>query len=292
MKKWGKVLWIGVVVLLTLLIIIKLLNNKKGTITEALIPDIKSLNLKLKEADLEKSDYNTIIVLGIPIPTTISLDSVYTQVFIAGKEIAQSTFAKEIKLNPENGNTSFELPLTFYHKKVLQIFDNLEDKNIDSVKYIFLLRVFGSLIPGKKFTDLKFEKKLPAFRIFEAKIEKVHIDKLGLKETALKLDLKLKNENKFRIAFKDVHFDLKAFGEEINTVNYNGTIELEPNSNTLVSIPIAIKPGTMAESIVKTLKNKGKLDYELRMTMKADSKKHEWLNESQFTLVGKDQIKI
>lgn len=177
-------------------------------------------------------DKNSIKLLSEPViennmPLDLEIDSLYYELWIDSAKIMQSTYPEPIVIR-KSDSAKLRLPIEIKTTQLKEVIERFEREDRDSADYTMKAN-FRMKVPvaGKREFDVDFTKRLPAIREIKATIADMDVEKLGLKQSEIDVDVIIKNDNVFDIKLKDAKY----------TVKVDKDLDLEGELDEIVAIP-------------------------------------------------------
>ncbi len=203
---------------------------------QGLKPELSVATVNITDISSERIKLTVRAFLKNPSPIEVRTSRLDYRMLVDSTEVVHSSYTKPIVVRSSD-STVVELPMEILAKPMKQVLERFKKHHVDSASYTMLATLHADVpIAGER--EFNFDKttRLPAFQIPDVKLEKVHVDKLGLKESKLQVNLLIFNPNTFPLKFKDARFTLNV-GEEMTT---NGGVPGLTNIPAKSSGPMAV----------------------------------------------------
>lgn len=206
-------------------------------------PRVELHQLHFKRFDGKDTRLDIALKIHNPSPIGIRVDSLRYTLFMAGKQIAESRNIDSATIKSED-STMVTLKLQINNDEHKAAFAKATAGGNDSTVYELRANVYLDLpfLHGKPI-PYTVVKTLPAFMLPHVIMEKVHVDKTGLKKTAFTLNTRIVNPNSFPMRFKDGRYIFVIGGDTLKTGTVDGVVNVAPHDSTALNIPIEMKTG-------------------------------------------------
>lgn len=224
-------------------------------------PRLELSSFQIKTMRKEQTTMDMKYLIDNPAPIGFQVDSLQYKILIAGQEVMQSSYPKSIALE-SNDSSLITLPLTIYNQKLTEILKKLENQKVDSVEYKIEARLFTDIAFLKNQPiNLEFAKKLPLYKIPEAKLQHVKVEKLGLNRTKLLLTVQLENPNVFDYKFKETAFQINIDKDKLAEGRVDQAINIPAGQKESIDIPLEVDVKEVGETAFNLLFKPNEVDY-------------------------------
>ncbi len=197
--------------------------------------------IQIKNMDKERIEADVSVLIDNPAPIGLKADSLSYRLFIGGTEVMRSTYAKSIKL-AANDSSQITLPVTIANERLVKTLKSLEQRGVDSTDYTVKARLYADVpLLRNQPLDIEISRKLPLFRLPEAKIIDTDLDKLGLNQTKMTVKAEITNRNVFAFVLRDTRFRLTLNGEEFTEGAVPGVINIPARGKAVVELPVELQ---------------------------------------------------
>ncbi len=262
-------------------------------------PRIEMSSFQITNMTREKTTGHLKVLVDNPAPLGFRADSLSYQVFIADKQVMESTYPKPVEINAKD-STLVSLPFTMDNVKLTKTLKALDNKQTDSTDYTIRTQVYTDL-PFLKDKPLSFEitKRLPVYFIPEVKLLKADIKKLGLNQTKIVLKTEITNENGFPYRFHETTYRVTLDGDKFAEGKIDTAVNIPARGKAVLELPMEVnlkeagevtwdmitKPETVDYSFVfrtKIIDKKGNNTFEnSKMVLTSNGKLKELLQEAK-----------
>jgi LEA14-like dessication related protein len=196
-----------------------------------------------------------------PAPIGFTADSLQYKIFVAGQEVAKSTYPKSITLQ-SNDSSLIVLPITIHVEQLTTLLEKLKNQKVDSVEYKIEARLFTDIAFLKdQPIDLEFARDLPLYKIPEAKLQHVKVEKLGLNRTRLLLSVQVENPNVFLYKIKDIAFQLNIDKDKVAQGSVDEAVVIPPGQKRTIDIPLEVDIKEVGETAFNLIFKPKEVDY-------------------------------
>jgi LEA14-like dessication related protein len=241
-------------------------SQNKSPYRTLVIPRLEMGHFEITELSSDRTDLRSKMLIHNPLPFNLAADSVQYKIYIGGKEVIKSTYAKS--LNIRRWDSSWiDMPVTVYNEKLLDALEKADKQGKDSVVY-GIKSTFYTNIPFRKKFDVDVDKLLPLFYIPTASIEKLDFDSFSLKGVTLYINLDVGNRNKFPFQFKDMKYKFALADYPWVSGVKPGVIDIKEQDTTELTLPVRISFTGAFKSLGPLIRKGGKTDYKFAMDLK------------------------
>lgn len=232
-----------------------------GAYDNTLKPRLEMSNATITNIDNDKIDMTVRMLIDNPLPVGFKASRLNYTVLMANTPIVQDTYEKAIEIK-SGDSTYVTLPMKILVKKLMQVLETLDKKDIDSTTYT-IRSTFDLDVPilGDRTFKTTIEKRLPTYYVPEIKIDDIDLGKVGLKRTDVAAKVRVINRNKFPYNFTDTHYSVIIDGKQISEGDQPEPILIRAQATTPVVFPVTIKPGQALSLIPDALFNKETTPY-------------------------------
>jgi LEA14-like dessication related protein len=224
-------------------------------------PRLELSSFAIKTMSKEQITMDMKYLIDNPAPIGFTAEDLQYKIFIAGQEVTKSSYAKTISLKG-NDSSLITLPLTIYTEKLTALLEKLDKQNADSVEYKIEARLFTDIaFLQNKPIDLEFAKVLPLYKIPEAKLQNIKLEKLGLNRTKLLLTAEVENPNVFPYKFKDTAFQFNIDKDKVVEGTVDKPIVIPPRQKEKIEIPVEIDVKEVGQTAFNLLFKPEEVDY-------------------------------
>jgi len=228
-------------------------------------PRIEFGIIHVNEISREEVNMDASLMIKNPLPVDLNTDSIQYRLYINQKLVLKSAYTTGVHL--KGGDSSMvNFPVIIKASELVEVLNNLEDKNIDSADYTLEGKIYLKLpVLKDKFHHFNLTVRKPAFRIPKVAIAKIKIKKVGIKHTKLLTDIKITNKNAFSMDFKKIKYHVLLDGDSLAKGTIDSVISIKAMSETKLSIPIDLNLKETAEGAFDLLLNDEKTKYQFIM---------------------------
>jgi LEA14-like dessication related protein len=293
MKVVGRIL----LVLLAIILIVALImfirwQVKKTEDPDAtfVLPRLHVASLEMERFDMEETRMIMDLRIDQPVPVPLQLDSLTYVVLLDTVEIARSTYAHDVRI-PAMGSGTISTPFTTRTNRLTEILNHWEEAGVDSVDHV-LVATFHSpvLFWRNEPAQVRIVERLPAYRIPKVSLHNPKIEKFGIGESRIMVDVMVVNPNSFAYNFKETDIEVKVRGDEILKARVDDPIHLPINDTAVVRVPLELSPGRALRSAWDYLFNAPSTPYEFKISTTIVSQEGA-LNNSHFEFFGEGTLK-
>lgn len=281
---------IGLAVLVGIIYAVVKFQRSDKKVADYVVPKLKMGQMQLTNLTAERADIKMKMIIDNPAPIGLSIDSLYYVVYIAGQEVARTTYPDTLRLKAKD-STQLTLPLTLYYQKLKKVTDSLALQGKDSVNYRVNATIFSAskLIPKDKF-DLKVEKKLPLVTVPEIKITDLKVTNLKFKGATMQVAAAVKNRNVFSISFKDMSYTVQIEDNEAVEGSKPGTVKIPAKGTANFTIPVQLSFKEMGKTLIDLIKEGKDVNYDLKLRTELISDS-DILKDSKINLSSSGKLK-
>mgnify|MGYP003393290222 CR=1 FL=1 len=213
--------------------------------------------ITITDLSSETMDMDVRMLIDNPSPIGLAVDSFTYRFSIAGVEVARTNHGGAITL-PAYDGASLTLPITVRQELLVNTLKELQARKIDSVDYA-IDTWFYTRLPFLKETPihLHMTRHLPLFIIPDVELAHTRIEKLGLKNTMLMLDLRVSNPNNIPFAFRNTTYEFRVGGDHVMRSSIDSVMEIPPRDTLMIAMPIQLDLGEAAGTLIKLLLKPG-----------------------------------
>lgn len=256
----------------------------------SLQPDISITNVEITNIDDEKVSLLTHIILSNNLPGEINTKRLQYKVYIDSTLVLESMYDQPIVMKAA-GDTKLEIPVQIPVEKMISVFQRFEQNDADSADY--MVRSYLMLdLPGvgeRKFT-FKIAKRYPAVRMPDVALQKMELNDVKLKGSALDLTIAVHNKNIFPLKLRDGKF---AFAVD-DKIALDGLLEKEisipAKGSQIVSVHLNLSTAGLSRLAWKALFDKKDTQFRLKFNGVADAD-NELLNDTKIIMTVKGTLK-
>jgi LEA14-like dessication related protein len=257
---------------------------------DELRPTLRLGGVAVRNISSKSIDMNTRILIDNPLPVDLKTKGMRYELFVNGERILQSANDHALKIRSKD-STSVLLPMVILTEPLIRVLDKLEKQKADSADYELKTTLLLDLpLKGKTELNSNVIRRLPAFRSFKMKPQDIDLKKLALKESKLKMIIKIDNPNVFPFKMKDMVYDVKLGEELAMHADIAGITNIPPKSSTQIPVELEIKNKEMLKLMGQTLFGKGNAQLNVDFIGKIVSESN-WLNNSKITMRTSGTVK-
>jgi LEA14-like dessication related protein len=296
MKKQSTVkhiLW-GVFILLlmaAMYVAIKYYKTKQRDPDHTLIkPRMELSHFIIKDITKESTNMEMRFQIDNPLPASVKMENLEYTISIAGVDVIKSKYTESITIEA-NDNSRITLPIIVKQEKLIKVLKELENSGIDSTEYNISGNAYFSFSFIKnKHRKFNFSKRLPVFIIPETKVGKIEVEKLGLNNTKLIVNVKIENKNSFPFQFNKTEYLFSVEGDELASGVMDQVITIPANGYSELTIPANVSFKEAMETMFDSWFRAGRTEYALNLetTIMSDNKS---INNSKMVLVATGNLK-
>jgi len=228
-------------------------------------------------------------VINNPLPLEINTTRLDYEIFIDSQRVVKSSYSKPLVIRSK-GDTEIELPMEILSRDMAAVLKHFDEQKVDSADYTMKSNIQVDVpIAGERTFDVNMTKRLPAVRLPKITAGKVDLDKLGLKETSLGMDVLIENPNAFPIKMQDGRYSLTIDGDLTMDGVLEKLIVIPAKCSETVSMQMDMKTGKLPEMAGKFLFDKKGTTYNYKFTCKLVSD-NSFLQNSTFSTTAKGTL--
>ncbi len=190
-----------------------------------LAPALSVMSTTVTDISEDKLKMVSRVKLTNPLPFNLQTKAIQYSIFIDSVKVIKSDYNKSLKIHSSDSAT-IEVPIEVLKKSIKRVLKYFDEQKKDSANYTVKAQLNLEIpIAGKKQFEFVKSMQLPAIRLLKAQLQKLNIEKLGLKQSNLEMILHIDNPNVFPIKVKDGKYsviidtdDMKMDGRLQNTV--------------------------------------------------------------------------
>lgn len=230
-----------------------------------LTPRLRIAGAQVHRIDRDGLDMDLTLLLDDPLPIGIKADSLRYRFFIGDVQVMKSTGPGAIAV-PAWDSGSVVLPVRLDPERLVGVLDSLERRGIDSVDYAVDMELRPH-VPVFRDPTLRFRtgRRLPVFHIPEVRLVHTRLEKLGLGESRVVLDLEVTNRNDIAFAFEKTEYAVRVEEDELLGALREDTIRIPPMDTVTIALPMELRPGRMAEALLELLLAPRRTSYAFRL---------------------------
>ncbi len=269
-KKYIVLLIILAVVLIPLIVFIavdlKHYYADKSPYRTLFIPRLEAGVFEITDLELDRVKLNSKMLIKSPLPFNLAADSLQYQIFISGKEVIKSSYAKSLNIRKWD-STWIDLPVTVYNEKLFAALSEADKLGKDSVVYRIKTTFFTHL-PFKQNFDIDVDKLLPLIYIPTVGQVKVDYDSLSLKGITLYIRMMIGNRNKVDLQFKDLKYKVQLADYPWVYGAKWGEVNIKAQDSTELVLPLRISFTDVFKTLGPLIRKGGKTDYKVGLDLK------------------------
>lgn len=229
----------------------QVVQKPKASVSGVKIADV---SVKQVTLDVQLDVYN-------PNPVALNTESLLLDLTVNQHSLASLQRSQYRQSIAAKGTSQLTLPLTLTFDELRQLAGSLADK--DSLQYGingelgFKLPVLGVLT-----LPLKYQGELPIPKWPQVDIQDVRIKQFSFSGIELEAQLQLKNPNGFDLDLNQFNYQMNAAGKTIGTSHLDA-VSLKAGSSKTVTVPFSLKLSELGSSLLKVLRSKGPVTFEL-----------------------------
>ncbi len=229
-------------------------------------------------------DVTLSLLVDNPLPVGIAIQGFEYQVQMDGTTILDSRYSDPLQIEPGDSSV-LELPVQLKIKKLKAINDRAGEQQ-DSANYRFK-GTFGlkESVLGLDTLRLTVEKRLVRYRLPSVEVVGYELDKFGLSQSKVEIQLRFSNKNFFPISFKDPTYALDLGSQkQMARGQVQSLTRVEGRSSNTYTIPLSIDMGDLLKATGQLIAQGENLPFTLHFscTLTADN---EMFNNSEVKLV-------
>lgn len=241
-------------------------SQDKSPYRTLIIPRLEAGVFEVTDLELDRTKLNSKMLIKSPLPFNLAADSLQYQIYISGKEVIKSTYAKGINIRRWD-STWINLPVTVYNEKLFAALDDADKLGKDSVVYR-IKTTFYTHLPFKQKFEIDVDKLLPLIYIPTVQLAKIDYDSLSLKGITLIINMKIGNRNKVDLQFKDLKFKFQLADYPWVYGAKWGEVNIKAQDTTALVLPVRISFTDAFKSLGPLIRKGGKTDYKIGMDLK------------------------
>ncbi|HMC97716.1 MAG TPA: LEA type 2 family protein [Flavobacteriales bacterium] len=218
-----------------------------------ILPRLRLAVITIKDLTPDTMNMDVGMLIDDPAPLGAHVDSFTYRFSIAGVEMVHSTHPDPIDLHGYD-STLITLPITVRQELLATTLKDLEARGVDSVDYT-IDADFHTRLPflKKKPVHLHVTRHLPLFIIPTVELTHTHVEKFGLKNTRLLLDVQVANPNNVAFAFRKTAYQLRVGGDRVMSSHMEDTLLIPSRDTVMFSMPVKLDLGETAGTLIDLL---------------------------------------
>ena len=268
--------WVGLVLLVILLLLVmgalvQLVRwaQARESDPEAtfILPRVQVVRLNIEQLDPDTTRLNLILAIDYPAPIGFTMDSLDHVMSIAGNEVARSTYPYAIAIKA-NDSARIELPIMVLTERLRQVLEQLEATGVDSVEYAMEANFHVSAAFWKdKPMRVRIARQLPLFLIPKVDLRDPVLEKLGLGESRVTIDVALFNPNVFGFAFRQTDFTARINDHDVLATTIDTLVRIPANDTVIMRMPLRMAAGRLVVGLFDLLVKPSRTPYSYRMAL-------------------------
>jgi LEA14-like dessication related protein len=252
-------------------------------------PQVGVTAVKIYDIDDDRINMQMAIVLNNPLPVALNASRLKYKIFIDSVKVIESIYSKPININSSD-TASIELPMEILVKPMKKILERLDRKKIDSAIYTMQSTMEVDVpIAGERSFDMNISRRLPAIHIPKGSLEKIQIDKLGLKETTLNVVLKIENPNVFPLKLDDGRYNVSIDKDFDMDGYFEKHLDIPAKQTVPLNMHLVLKTVKTGKLAWKSLFDKKDTHFKVKFSGKLNAQ-NKMLDNSKFLLTLKGTL--
>ncbi len=291
--KWIRKVVLVLLAILLILIGVQLIHYWKARSSDPdatfIQPRVLVTNLRITDHDPDKTRMLMNVQLVDPAPIGLALDSLSYSLGIEGVEVVHSSYEQAINVAAyDTANISF--PVVVDSRELLHRLKELDAKGLDSVHYDLNVRFHSPLLFWReKPVEVHTTVYAPLYKIPQVALSHPRIEKLGLKNSNVTVDMSMYNPNAFPFDFKKTRMKLRMGDGQVFATRIDSTVHVPRQDTVVIRLPVELAPGQLVEAAFSALVKPSKTPFSYRLSLILVSDNPS-LNNSAFVLTGKGVV--
>ncbi|ASP39046.1 hypothetical protein CHH28_10310 [Bacterioplanes sanyensis] len=224
-------------------------------------PQAKVSGVSIAELSVKQVTLDVLVDVYNPNPVALNTESLTLNLSVNEHSLASLQRSDYRHSIAAKGNSQITLPLTLTFDELRKLASSMEDK--DTLNYGiegevgFKLPVIGVLV-----LPLEYKGELPIPKWPTVAIEDVKVKQFSFSGIELEAELKLSNPNAFDLDLKQFNYQLNAASKTIGSSRLSG-VSLPAGSTETVIVPFSLSLSELGNSLVKLLRSKDPVTFEL-----------------------------
>lgn len=222
-------------------------------------PEIKVSSIEISYLDFERTTLNIGLDISNPNPYKISAGRLDYSFKTDDKEIFAGEQNEPLILEP--GKSSIiVLPLTFTFNKIFAAVSEAKDK--DMINYVFSGGITLN-VPGGGNIRIPFSASdtVPVPKIPQIKVERLKIEAINLLSAGMKLGIRVKNPNSFKINLKKYNYLFELDNIQIGSGKSDQGVSVGQGEDKLIEFPLNVSFANAGIALYRILTSGKSHDY-------------------------------
>jgi LEA14-like dessication related protein len=262
-----KYLVIGLIVFSVLVVATGFIFRKQ--IATHYIPEVKQIDVIHINLKNDTSNIDFKLAVTNQSFLRIEIDTLIYKISLFNKTYLQKRHFLGIVL-PGHGCDTLHVAIKIPYVAILKDLAKERGKG-DSTNYAVELFLQYSTIFGESEIAIHRAAKLKIPAVPEFEIVDVKWNRVRLKSILASVTLKLVNHSEITLAIHDLKYAMEFLEQGIINGVYRQRIIIKPKAETMVTIPIEIKPNRMIKTVMAVMTNNDKYDYTLKLAATLES---------------------
>lgn len=242
-------------------------GKEKGALG-GLKPTVSVASVDVTDIDEDKIKMNAHVLLSNPLPVTLTTQGLDYVIMIDSVTVIKDVYKQPITIRSSD-STAIKLPLEVLSKPLASVIKYFDAHKIDSADYTMKATVHVDVpVAGERSFDINMTKRLPAIRMPKIKAGKIDFDKVGLKESALDLNVRVENPNLFPLKMKDGKYSVTIDKDEPMEGTLEKIINIPAKGSQDVTMHVDMKTGKVGKMALKVLFDKKDTHFKMHFQCK------------------------
>ena len=293
LMKWTRRILLVILLALLLGVVVQLVRwgqaRKSDPDATLILPRVYVARMSVEQLDPDTTLLNIMLAIDDPAPIGLTVDSLEYVMSIGGNEVVRSTYPHSITVRA-NDSAHIELPVAVQTRKLVAVLKQLAASGVDTVEYAMESKFHWPLAFWReKPLSIKIARRLPLFLIPEVEVRDPVVEKLGLGESRVVIDVAIFNPNGFSFAFRQPDFEAELNGHEVVTTVVDDLVQVPARDTVIVRVPMVMAPGRLLGGLFGLIVKPARTTYSYRMALTIVSD-NATLDKCRFVVVGNGML--